>query len=294
MTNTERPAELVLDAGNHLGETPLWSAAEQALYWINCENPPQVHRFRPADSKHDVWPMPQRIGGIALATRGRLLVVLSHGIHDFDPVSGDLTLRCASPLPAHVSLHECQCDRQGRLWVGGYDHRFTPTTRDYRDAALLRLDGDRLTVVVRDISVANGLAVSPEGRRLYFADAPTRRIDHFELDPASGALTNRSAFTHLPAGQGFIDGATVDAQGAYWLANVGAGALRRYLPDGTLERSVPLPASNPTNMTFGGADIDTLYITTTQLALGANNKSNGSVFVYKPGVGGVPEPVVAD
>ncbi len=294
MVDTPIHAQRVLDAGNHLGETPLWSAAERALYWINCENPPQIHRWRPADGRHSVWPMPERVGGIALRRNGNLLVVLARGIHDFDPGTGTLTPRIDSPLPAHVSLHECQCDRQGRLWVGGYDHNFTPTTRDAKDAALLRLDGDKLTVVVRDISVANGLAISPDGTRLYFADAPTRRIDRYELDPASGRLSGRNTFGALSPGEGFIDGATVDAEGGYWLANVGAAALRRYLPDGTLQRQVPLPVSNPTNLTFGGAELDTLYVTTTRLPLGANHAANGGVYALKPGIAGSPEPFVAD
>jgi sugar lactone lactonase YvrE len=76
------------------------------------------------------------------------------------------------------------------------------------------------------ISVANGLAISPDGRRLYFADAPTRRIEFFDLEAASGELSNRTTFAELPPDEGFVDGATVDAQGAYWLANGGVYALR--------------------------------------------------------------------
>lgn len=294
MSSAAPGTELVCAANNHLGETPLWSVAEQALYWVNCENPPQIHRFKPADKTHAVWPMPQRVGGIALAPHNRLLVVLSHGIFEFAPQSGELQERCASPLPAHVSLHECQCDRQGRLWVGSYDHQFTSTNRDARDGALFRLDGRQLTPVVSNISVANGLAFSTDGRRMYFSDAPTRLIECFDVDPASGELANRATFTRLPDGEGFVDGATVDAQGAYWLATVGAGALRRYLPDGTLERIVALPVSNPTNATFGGKDLDVLYVTTTRLALGPDSNANGGVYALKPGVPGVAEPIAQD
>ena len=284
--------ELVLAADNHLGETPLWCAAEQALYWVNCENPPGIHRFRPDTGAHDRWPMPERTGGIALAPGGRLLVVLARGIYDFDPGSNDLVLRCASPLPAHVSLHECQCDREGRLWVGGYDHHFTPTDRAHREAAWFRLDGDRLTRVIDGISVANGLAFSADGRTMYLADAPTRRVEQFELDPASGEASNRRLFFRLEEGAGFVDGACVDTEGGYWLAAVGAGTLRRYRPDGSLERIVPLPVSNPTKAAFGGPDLDVLYITTTRLQIGPDSAANGGLYAIAPGVRGLPEPVV--
>lgn len=287
-------AECVLAADNHLGETPLWSVDERALYFINCENPPQVHRFVPDTGAHDTWAMPQRVGGIALRAGGKLLVVLADGLYDFDPATQELALRCASPLPPHVSLHECACDRQGRLWIGAYDHNFTPTERDARDGAYFRLDGDRLTRVIDGTSVANALAVSADGRTLYCADAPTRCVWQLALDTATGAASQRRDFLHLPAGEGFVDGACVDTQGGYWLAAVGAGALRRYLPDGTLERIVPLPVCNPTNATFGGPQLDMLYITTTQLALGADPAANGGIYALRPGFTGLPEPVLAE
>jgi len=294
MTTTAPTVERVLQADNYLGETPLWSAAEEALYWVNCENPPEVHRWRPATGARATWSMPRRVGGIALRPGGRLLVVLADGLYDFDPASAGLTPRCRSPLPEHVALHECQCDRQGRLWVGGYDHNFTPAHRDARDAAFFRLDGDRLTRVVDGISIANGLAFSPDGLRIYFADAPTRRAECADLDPASGEISNRRLFLRLQDGEGFVDGAAIDAEGAYWLAAVGSGALRRYLPDGTLDRIVALPVSNPTKCAFGGANLDVLYVTTTRLAIGPDHEANGGVYAFSPGVSGLPEPVLAD
>ena len=56
---------MAFDADNHLGETPIWSASEQALWWVNCEHPPELHRWDPASGEHAKWPMPQRIGGFA-------------------------------------------------------------------------------------------------------------------------------------------------------------------------------------------------------------------------------------
>ncbi len=284
-------ASCVLEANNHLGETPLWSAPEQALYWVNCEQAPQIHRWRPDTGCHELWAMQERVGGIALRSPGQLLVVLSHGIYDFDTRTGDMTLRASSPLPAHVSLHECQCDRQGRLWVGAYDHHFTPANRHARGGAIFRLDGHQLVAEIHDISVANGMAFSPDGKTFYVADSPTRKVNAFDLDPLSGTLANRRTFVELADGEGFVDGATVDAQGAYWLAAVGAGSLRRYLPDGVLDRVLELPISNPTKPAFGGPAMDTLYVTSTRLKIGKKSEENGGIYALKPGVQGIPEPV---
>ncbi len=275
---------------NYLGETPLWSTQEQALYWVNCENPPQIHRWQPHTGTHTVWPMNERVGGIVLKAEGGLLVVLSHGLYDFDSNSGELTLRAASPLPDYVSLHECQCDRQGRLWVGAYDHHFSPQQRNAKEGAIFRLDGDQLTPVIDNISVANALAFSPDGRTLYVSDSPTRRVDAYDLDPVSGELSNGRHFVSLGDGEGYVDGATVDAEGGFWLAAVGAGTLRRYLADGTLDQVVELPVSNPTKPAFGGAELDTLYVTTTKLPIGPDSEANGAIYALQVGVKGLPEP----
>jgi L-arabinonolactonase len=282
---------IAFDAANHLGESPIWAPEEQALWWVNCEHPPELHRWSPPTGRHDVWPMPQRIGGFVPKTGGGLLVALADGIYDFDPEDGTFSLRAKSPFPPNVRLHECHCDRQGRFWVGGYDLDFD-TDRSAAGAALCRLVGDRLEPVMEDVSVTNGLAFSPDGLTMYAADSPKRRVDAFDLDPATGQVSNRRVFLALSDGEGFVDGATVDSAGGYWLANVAAGALRRYSPDGTLDRIVALPFSNPTKPAFGGPDLRTLYVTSTQMKMPAfmtPTAENGPVFALEPGEKGVPE-----
>ena len=287
---------VAFDAGNHLGETPVWSAAEQALWWVNCEEPPELHRWHPASGAHRVWPMPRRIGGFVLKADGGLLVALKDGIYDFVPTSGKLVLRAPSPFPPHVNMHECTTDRQGRFWIGGYDTRF-PADRSASDAGYCRLEGDRLVIAAGGVHVSNGLAFSPDGRTMYGTSSPTSRVDAFDLDPATGALSNRRAFLTLAPGEGFADGACVDSQGGYWLANVGAGALRRYLPDGTLDRIVALPFAFPTKPAFGGADLNRLYITSGQNAaplLMQPTLPGGAVFALDPGETGLADVPFAD
>lgn len=282
---------IAFDADNHLGETPIWSERDAALWWINCENPPELHRWSPTTGKHQVWPMPKRIGGFVHKASGGLLVALADGLYDFDPESSALALRVSSPLPAQVKLHESHCDRQGRFWIGAYDHDF-PANLQAKGGCWFRLDGDRLTKVIEGIAVANGLAFSPDGRTMYAADAPTRRVDAWDYDPATGEPSNRRVFIQLAEGEGFVDGATVDSEGGYWLANVAAGRLRRYLPDGTLDRIIELPFSNPTKPAFGGDGLKTLFVTSTKLTMACfmnPTLPNGPVFAVQPGVSGVAE-----
>lgn len=280
----------VLDADNYLGETPIWSPVEQALWWVNCEQPPELHRFTPASGEHVRFPMPRRVGGMVPKAGGGLLVALSDGLYDFDVETAQLSLRLRSTLPEEVKLHECHCDRQGRFWIGSYDHKF-PANRFSRDGHYFRLDGEVLTPAIDNIAVANGLAFSPDGRTLYAANTPDRRVDAFDLDTATGELSNRRPFVTVDP-DGFLDGATVDAEGGYWLAMVGNAALVRYRADGTFDRKVELPFSNPTKPAFGGADLDILYVTSTRMPIQQSAPgldANGGLFAFRPGERGVPE-----
>lgn len=283
--------KLAFDAGNYLGETPIWSAEDQALWWVNVEQPPEIHRWDPQSGDHAKWEMPMRVGGFVHKQGGGLLVALADGLYDFDPESGSLDLRVASPLPADVKLHECQCDRQGRFWIGAYDYDF-PANRDADRAVYSRLDGDTLTPVIKGITVANGLAFSPDGRTMYAANSPKRSVQAYDLDPETGEVSNERTFLQLHEGEGFVDGATVDSEGGYWLANVGAGRLRRYLPDGALDRIVELPFTNPTKPAFGGPGLKTLYVTSTKMQMAAFKEPtspNGPIYSLVPGETGVAE-----
>jgi sugar lactone lactonase YvrE len=277
--------ELALDAKNHLGETPVWSQEESALYWVNCEEPPELLRWNPKSGELKRWAMPERIGGLVLKKGGGALVVLARGLHDFDFATGTRTMRVPSPLPEGVSLHECKCDPSGRFWVGSINEAIGPGNMSPGGASFFRLDGDTLTPVIENISCANGLAFSPDGRALYFSDSTTGRCDRWDVDPATGAISNGRPFFTLAEGEGFVDGAAMDSEGGYWPAIVYAGWLRRYLPDGTLDVSVKLPFLNPTMSTFGGDDLETLYITT--LSEGEPGR-DGGLFAFKPGVRGAP------
>jgi sugar lactone lactonase YvrE len=287
---------LALDAANYLGETPVWSVAEQALYWINCEHEPMLSRWDPASGERRDWPMPERIGGFVLKEGGGAIVVLARGLHDFD--SGVLTLRVPSPLPEHISLHEVQCDRDGRLWVGAINHRLRDTPELPGGGMLFRLDGDRLVPEVEGINCANGLAFSPDGTRLYLSDSPKSIVECWALDRATGALSDRRTFATVAQGDGFVDGATVDSEGGYWATLVYGAAIRCYAPDGSIAREITLPFANPTKVAFGGPNMRTLFITTTQMIkrTGEPNFGQallGGIFSVELDVAGLPDPLFA-
>lgn len=284
------------ESEDSIGETPIWRADEQALYWIDCDGLPRIRRWSADGEDITDWPMPERIGGFVFKRDGGALVTLSSGLFDFDFASGALSPRVASPLGEDVSLHECACDPAGRFWVGSIDHRVGPANLHPGGAKLFRLDGDRLIPVIEGISCANGLAFSPAGDTLYVSDSTTLRCDRYPLDPVTGELGARETFFQLGEGDGFVDGAAVDAEGGYWASLVYAGKLRRYLPDGTPDIEIGLPFANPTKLAFGGPAMTSMFVTTIKHGLDGKQASplDGGLFVIEGVVAGRPDPVFGD
>jgi L-arabinonolactonase len=240
-----------------LGESPVWDVREQSLYWVDSKAP-RVRRLHPASGELHQWPVPEDVGSIGLTDRGRLVLALASGFALLDPASGELTTIAPVEHPApHMRLNDGRCDRHGRFVARSLVHgRSDPV------GAIYRLDGGcRIEVLHRGIALANSICFSPSGDRMYFADSLSGIVQVCDYDGASGTVGPARPFVDTrPLGSG-PDGATVDAEGGVWVALVLAGRVARFLPDGSLDRTVQLPVPYPTCPCFGGPDLDVLYMT---------------------------------
>jgi sugar lactone lactonase YvrE len=146
--------------------------------------------------------------------------------------------------------------------------------------------------MLTDVTISRRHRLEPDGRRMYYVDSPTRRIDVFDFDPGTGAIADRRPFVHIPAEAGIPDGLTVDAAGFVWLALWGGAALHRYDPDRARERAVALPVSHPTSCAFGGLGLDELYVTSARRPLTADERARqpmaGGLLRLRPGEAGRP------
>jgi sugar lactone lactonase YvrE len=185
-------------------------------------------------------------------------------------------------------MNDGKCDRAGRFWAGtmALDERAGA-------GALYRLDVDRrVSMVLSGVTVSNGLDWTDDGRVMYFIDSPLQTVDVCDVDPESGAISNRRPFVRIPPAQGTPDGLTVDAEGGVWVALWGGGAIHRYRSDGSLDAVIRMPTTHPTSCTFGGADLGDLYITTAAIRLSPLERSQqpgaGGLFRVRPGISGRP------
>ncbi len=283
------PVECVLDVGNALGESPVWSAREVALYWVDILAA-RVHRWEAGTGAHRVWELPAVVGSIGLREQGGLVVALRTGFHLFDPDTGVLTfLHHPEPDRPTNRLNDGKVSPEGRFWAGTMDDR--PEKEPV--GALYRLDPDhRCTRMAGEVRVSNGLAWSPDGRTLYHSDSRAAAIYRYDYEPETGAIGPRQMFVAMQAEWGRPDGAAVDVEGCYWSCGIGAGRINRFSPSGELIEYVELPVTHPTMPCFGGPDLKTLYVTSLREGVPAEVLARtplaGGLFRLEPGVAGTP------
>ena len=244
-----------------LGESPVWCPEEVILYWVDIDGK-TIHRHDPATGTHGTRSIDGRPGSIALtSTPGRLLIASEHRLLELDWDTGAVTpfvdLEAAS---TGNRLNDGCCDSSGRFVVGSM---YADTNAGRTTGTLHRIHHSGKVETLRThIGVTNGLAFDTTRNRMYFSDTPTEQVLVFDYEPSTGALSNQRLFFDYHKYPGKPDGACVDADGCYWSASVYGWALLRITPDGDVDRRIELPIQKPSMPCFGGANLDTLFVTT--------------------------------
>ncbi|MFF8671545.1 SMP-30/gluconolactonase/LRE family protein [Streptomyces sp. NPDC015242] len=275
------PYEVAVRAEAELGEGPTWDAAAGRLLWIDILGS-RLHTYDPVTGRRTVRRTEQHIGAVKPRAGGGLVLNLRDGIGLLDPDGGFRWLH-REPVPGRRA-NDAAVAPDGALWAGTMRYDEAPG-----GGTLSRVTGEgAVEVVLDDVTVSNGTGWSPDGRLMYYIDTPTRRIDVF--DHADGRISGRRTLAEIEEGAGFPDGLTVDADGCVWVALWEGGAVRRYTPQGRLDRVIELPVPLVTACAFGGAGLDDLYITTARVGLSEPPAPAGSLFVV-PGAGkGLAQP----
>lgn len=274
---------------NHLGESPLWCPIEQALWWLDIGNPALWRLDH--DGTVRSWPLPKPAGCLALLREGGLALAFRSGLATLEAPGAALCWH----EPAGLALGEDRfndgkCDRAGRFWAGTMDRKMRAPV-----GALYRFDRiGRCTRMAHGFVLSNGIGWSPDDHTLYFADTVLQRIHAFDYGLADGSLSRPRTFHQFAPGPGGPDGLTVDQDGGVWVALFGRGCLHRYDAGGRLDCVVELPVSQPTSVMFGGAALDTLYVTSATVGLDAaalqREPLAGALLALRPGVRGLAEP----
>ncbi|MBJ7373035.1 MAG: SMP-30/gluconolactonase/LRE family protein [Pseudomonas sp.] len=293
-------AELIVDARNAVGESPVWVPQENALYWVDIPNG-GLQRWS-ADTGHvGSWKAPEMLACITRHRSGGWVAGMESGFFRLHPHSdGSLDSELLATVEhsrADMRLNDGRCDRQGRFWAGSMVLNMglnAPEGRLYRYGAgqtgviEAKLDG---------FIVPNGLAFSPDGKTMYLSDSHpnVQLIWAFDYDTETGTPSNRRIFVDMNHFPGRPDGAAVDTEGCYWICANDAGLIHRFAPDGRLDFSLEVPVKKPTMCAFGGSNLDTLFVASIRPGDDHDPQSlAGGVFALKPGVKGLAEPQFND
>lgn len=280
--------ECIWDAHALLGEGPLWSVREQALYWVDILAH-RLHRYS-IDEGRRTWQFDEEISAVAeCAESNGLVVTRRHGFARFNPATEEMTTlaQVESDIPAN-RFNDGKCDPLGRFWAGTMDFGCEkPTGSLYRlspDLSCARIDAEYV--------VTNGPAWSSDYKTLYHNDSVHGRVYAFDFDLESGAVSNKRVFLQFPEDEGSPDGMTTDAEGGLWIAHWGASKVTRHASDGKVLQTIMLPCSQITSCAFGGPGLTTLFITSAANGLSAQQLEQeplaGGLFALNLDIAGVP------
>tara|TARA_A100001037_G_scaffold230993_1_gene209291 strand:+ start:701 stop:1600 length:900 start_codon:yes stop_codon:yes gene_type:complete len=275
-----------------LGESPIWSIEEQALYWVDIVKK-RIHRLTPLSDHVDRWQMRVQIGSIGFSTNGYLIAGTRQGLGFIKLSDGSFELITdpeGSGKDNPVRMNDGKVDRQGRFWCGGIED---PGCREI--ASLYRLDPDyTVHIMESSIAISNSICWSPDDSTMYFADSLKAEVWAYDFNSMEGTIHNRRVFVDMKEEAGVPDGATVDSDGFLWVALFGAGMVKRYDPNGKVERTVRFPVSQISCPAFGGVDMKTLFVTTASQNFKQDDfkrePNAGALFSLETNVRGIPEP----
>ncbi|EQD87214.1 SMP-30/gluconolactonase/LRE family protein [Saccharopolyspora erythraea] len=272
MSAQAQPEVAVPAAARH-GYAPVWDTGTDSLLWVDVPAR-TVHRMTVDRVDHSME-VPQAVSSARPRSRGGLVLHLAEGVALFD-ADGEHRVWLVYWARDGVRGGATAIDRKGRLWAS------TVREDESGDGWLARVTDDGAAKIALDgLAAACGVGWSPDDARMYFADSATGRVDVLDFDVAAGTATGRRPLCEVG---GEPAGLCVDADGCVWVAVRDAAQIRRYTPEGELDRCVELPVRRPTDCCFGGPDLTDLYVTSARDGVSDPGDTDGAVLVV-PGIG---------
>lgn len=252
-------AELILDARAELAEGPCWDPYNEVLYWVDIKGK-NLHIFNPAKNEDRKIHIGQLTGTVVPAENGTAILALENGFHTIDLETEELTL--LTDPESHLSenrFNDGKCDAMGRLWAGTMQKDGQGSS-----GSLYVLNADyEVQKAEENLGISNGLAWNKENTVFYLIDTPTQTVAAYDFELETGRISNKRTVIHVPDEEGFPDGMTIDEEGMLWIAHYNGSQVARWNPEtGEKMESCKLPVSQVTCCTFGGPDLNELYVTT--------------------------------
>lgn len=274
--------EVVVNHSSLLGEGPLWDAKRGSIWWVDILQG-EIHEFNVLQKLHRTINVHEMVGTIVLCKNGDLIAALKSGVARIDMNNGELEWLCNPETHLlNNRFNDGKCDPAGRFWVG------TMALSEAEGAGNLYMIDKNLSasLKVENLTIPNGMAWSLDWKTFYFIDTPTFEVIAYRYDNESGAISNKKTVIKVPEEDGYPDGMTIDREGMLWIAHWGGWQVTRWNPiTGEKLFHIPLPVAQVTSCTFGGDDLQDLYITSAKVDLTPDQQEQqplaGSLFVIR-------------
>ncbi|RCS70805.1 SMP-30/gluconolactonase/LRE family protein [Vibrio casei] len=243
-----------------IGESPIWLASDQCLFWVDTESF-HIHQYSPSLELHQVTTVPVAVTAIAPTTNQNWMAATKHGLYrcnrtfehfEFiaDPTEGKRDIR----------LNDAVNCPNGDLWFGTMNEQ----QLDQPDGCIYRYQARDHSIqqLDQDYSVANGIAFNPELKRAYVSNMFKGQVIELQMNHDWSTVLHKRVFIQLKEHQGLPDGLTTDAMGNLYICHWNKGCISIYNSLGELLHTIELPVKHATRCTFGGKNLDSLFITT--------------------------------
>jgi sugar lactone lactonase YvrE len=256
-------ATIAYPAANVLGEGPVWHGGRQSLFWVDIEGK-QLQELKWPTLQFQSWPMPEMIGMVVPYNENSLVVALQGGLALFHLETGQLDwLTEIEKDSIENRPNDGKCDSRGRLWLGTM-HKGA----SINSGSLYCMQKNLITSKLTSLTISNGMAWSRDDKHFYFIDSSLHRIDQYGFDSITGDIQFERTAVTIPSEMGLPDGMTIDEEGMLWVAQWGGFCVCRWDPNtGSLLHKIEVPVPQVTSCTFGGENLDVLFVTTARVGL---------------------------
>lgn len=282
MSQTDPAPQIIVNRHCQLAENPLWDETAGRLCWTDITGG-AVWSHHPATAETQQLYTGPTVGGFTQEADGALLLFRINDIVRLDPADGTLREVAMFNEPGNTRFNDVIADPCGRVFAGTIGA--TPTS-----GGVYRYDPDgSMRRVITGTGCSNGMAFTADRRRFFWTCSTRKQIWLYDYDEATGDIANGRIWYQAGDDEGTTDGLTIDAEDNIWSARWNGWRVRQHAADdGRVIREVKFPVAKVSSVTFGGADLGTMYLST---AGGDGKRSlDGAIFSLRvPGVRGRPK-----
>lgn len=274
--------EIMLLARNlQLGEGCIWDDKRNKVHFVDIEGY-KIYSYSLEDGSIEEFYIKDYVGCIVLDYEGRIIAAVRDKILSINLETKDVEMILQINQPEYLRFNDGKCDRHGNLWVGtmAIDQSHSKAVGSGK---LYCISNDHIIAEYNGFTIPNGLAWNAEGDKFYHIDTKTQKIDVYDV-MENGIITNKRTVVSVQEEDGAPDGMCIDSDENLWVAMWGMGKINCYnSSSGEKLREIQIESKNVSCCSFGGKELDTLFITTAK----EGDHEKGCLYKVKiPGVYG--------